>query len=211
MSFKVNCNYCNIELDLEKDSTEGQNVYCGDCYEIKIRIDKDKELYNLCKSLFIYNKDNGKLYWENPAYNCKRLKGKEVGTVDKSGYLAMMVKKKNYKVHQICFLMHHKYKPKMIDHINGIKQDNRISNIRECTSSENGQNRTQLSKNNTSGYKGICLCKRSNKWNATILYKGVRKSLGYYENKEDAATAYNNACEKYYKDFGRKNIIRGNV
>lgn len=94
-----------------------------------------------------------------------------------------------------------------IDHINGNKLDNRVSNLRICSCSQNLANRGPQ-RNNTSGYKGVIYDKSRNKWRAEIRVQSKRMYLGRYETVEEAAVAYNVASEKYFGEFGYQNPIR---
>jgi len=75
-----------------------------------------------------------------------------------------------------------------IDHINGIKDDNRINNLRDVTRSQNHQNR-KLAKHNTSGVIGVYWRSDTNKWAAQINSNNKRLVLGCYTNKQDAINA----------------------
>ena len=75
-----------------------------------------------------------------------------------------------------------------IDHINRNKLDNRKSNLRLATRSENKLNGNKY-KNNTSGYKGVSWNQISKKWNARIMIRGSRINLGHYKNKQIAVLA----------------------
>lgn len=93
-----------------------------------------------------------------------------------------------------------------IDHINGDGLDNRVENLRICSRKNNSRNR-KLSKNNTSGYKGVIWINRLNKWRARIKVDYKTIHLGYFVSKDDAARAYNLAASKYFGDFARLNTI----
>lgn len=93
-----------------------------------------------------------------------------------------------------------------IDHISNNKLDNRRSNLRFCTRSENQFNKG-LSKNNTSGFKGVCFKKREGKWSAKIASNHKRYDLGLFNTAEDAARAYNEAAKKYHGEFARLNVV----
>lgn len=93
-----------------------------------------------------------------------------------------------------------------VDHINGITFDNRKSNLRLATNSQNSQNKG-MRKDNTTGYKGVCFDKEAKKYQASIRYNGKKIYLGKYDNPVDAALAYNEAAEKYFGEFARINII----
>lgn len=91
---------------------------------------------------------------------------------------------------------------RIVDHINGDTLDNRKCNLRECTRTENNQN-ARKRKDNTSGYKGVQLHKKTKKWVARISNMGKRISLGYFDDLTDAHAAYCEASKKYHKAFGR--------
>jgi hypothetical protein len=93
-----------------------------------------------------------------------------------------------------------------VDHINGDKLDNRKSNLRIVTSSQNAMNRGPQA-NNTSGYKGVTWVKQKNKWRAEIKAGKTKKHLGYFLCKHEAAKAYNTASLKYHGEHGYLNII----
>lgn len=95
---------------------------------------------------------------------------------------------------------------KEIDHINGDTLDNRVINLRVCTHAQNMKNRPKA-KNNKSGYKGVYWFESRKKWIANISYNKKTIYLGCFNNKIDAAKAYNNAALKYYKEFAKLNII----
>jgi hypothetical protein len=88
------------------------------------------------------------------------------------------------------------------DHINRKKLDNRKSNLRHCTPSQNKANISKRS-DNTSGYKGVIWAKRHRKWCAQIIVNGKLKNLGYYNDIEIASLAYKKAAFEYFGEFGR--------
>lgn len=96
-------------------------------------------------------------------------------------------------------------KGKFVDHRSGDTLDNRRSNLRICTHTENNRNR-KISKNNFSGYKGISISNRkAGTWRARIMVDWKRMCLGSFKNKEEAAKAYNRAALKYYGEFANLN------
>ena len=93
-----------------------------------------------------------------------------------------------------------------VDHIDNIKSNNNINNLRWATNSENQHNKSMMS-NNTSGVKGVVWDKDRNKWRAQIMIDGMQIYLGLFENLEDAKQAritraneafgvFTNSCEK---------------
>jgi hypothetical protein len=92
-----------------------------------------------------------------------------------------------------------------IDHKDTNRLNNQRTNLRVATRSQNQAN-AKLSKKSSSGYKGVCFDKRSNKWQASIQVKGVRMTLGYFIEPEDAARAYDKAARKFQGEFARCNF-----
>lgn len=112
------------------------------------------------------------------------------------------------------FLMHRVLieakKGECVDHINGDTRDNRKENLRIATKQQNSMN-VGLRSNNTSGYKGVTFDNRRNKWVAAIKKDYKSKFLGYFENKDDAAMAYNEAALKFHGEFANLNKILGGI
>ena len=108
------------------------------------------------------------------------------------------------------FYMHHmlvpKTKGKEVDHINGDKLDNRKMNLR-LVSCQGNQANEKLSKNNTSGFKGVHWDKTKRKWGARIKVNYTGIFLGRYDNKIDAAKAYNQAALKHFGEYARLNDV----
>jgi hypothetical protein len=96
-----------------------------------------------------------------------------------------------------------------VDHINQNRKDCRELNLRPATQSQNGINRGPQ-KNNTSGYKGVYLDNRYNKWSAKIKKNGKQINLGLFVNKEDAALVYNENAIKLFGEFAYLNKIKPN-
>jgi hypothetical protein len=93
-----------------------------------------------------------------------------------------------------------------VDHINGNPLDNRKSNLRICTKSENQWNKG-LGKDNTSGFKGVSA--ERGKWQARIRVKTVRRHLGLYETPLEAALAYDAAALELHGEFAKTNRSMG--
>lgn len=87
-----------------------------------------------------------------------------------------------------------------IDHINGDKQDNRVSNLRLASRCENQMN-VPITAANTSGIKGVCYNKLAKKWQAYIQANNQRHYLGVFSSKEKAAEAYRIAEENLHGEF----------
>lgn len=94
----------------------------------------------LLRDLFTYIPETGHFIW-NSDRGCNRVKGKIAGTPDKDGYILLSVNRKLEKAHRMAFLYMLGHLPKQqVDHINGIKYDNRWENLREASNRQNMQN-----------------------------------------------------------------------
>ena len=91
-----------------------------------------------------------------------------------------------------------------IDHIDCDGLNNRRSNLRLATRSQNNQN-ARLRANTTSGFKGVSWNKRKHKWDVRIRLNGCQKFLGYFQTKEEAAAAYDRAAIELFGEFARPN------
>lgn len=119
------------------------------------------------------------------------------------GYMQGSIFGKRYWAHRVIWaLVYGQWPDNEIDHINGDRSDNRLSNLRACIRLENSRNKKRLSVN-TSGFKGVSPHKESGKWRATICVNGKQLSLGYFHKKEDAWEAYKAAAYKHFGDFAR--------
>jgi hypothetical protein len=148
------------------------------------------------RSLFEYNPETGVIRW---ASTDKR--GRQAGWVMKDGYRYIQLEGKLYLSHRIAWTLHFGVEPDgSLDHINSRKSDNRIANLRIATVSENNRNRLRQS-NNTSGFKGVTLNKRTGRYNATLTVDKVTHRLGTFATAEEAAFAYRDAAERLHGDF----------
>jgi len=93
----------------------------------------------------------------------------------------------------------------LVDHRNGNGLDNRRTNLRIATQSQNMQNR-QKRKNSTSRFIGVWFVKNKNRWESRITYQGKRIWLGRFDNEIEAAKTYDAAAKKYHGEFGRLNF-----
>jgi hypothetical protein len=91
-----------------------------------------------------------------------------------------------------------------IDHINGDALDNRRSNLRFCTRSQNAQNRGKRKGTTQSLYKGITRNKKG--WQARITVDGKRISLGLFKNELEAALAYDTKAKELFGEYAKCNF-----
>lgn len=159
------------------------------------------------RKYYRYCPDSGNLYlivtvdsWgnETPIF-------KQVGTIHKNGYTLVQMFGRTMKVHRLAFLYMTGQYPEFVDHINGIRSDNRWSNLRGVSRSENMRNRA-IGKNNTSGTLGINWFPQTKQWRVRINVDGVRYSLGLFDTLNDAIAARTGA-EKllgYHENHGKR-------
>jgi hypothetical protein len=107
----------------------------------------------------------------------------------------------NLLAHRVAWAIYYgKWPEKQIDHINHIKSDNRINNLRQADHSQNGCNRG-LQSNNRSGVSGVHWSSQKEKWFAKIKLNGKSKHLGVFSDIEDAANAVKKARIEMHGDF----------
>ena len=148
---------------------------------------------------------DGHLWWVKPRNNRVKI-GQQFGCHHKKGYRHGKLKGKTYKEHRLIWLYHYGTWPKdHLDHINGIRDDNRIENLRECSPLENTKNRP-ANKNSTSKYKGVSWRKSENRWIAHICSGGENLYLGLFANEIEAAKAYDKKAKEIHGKYGRLNF-----
>lgn len=153
------------------------------------------------KQLLKYDKSTGEFEWVDYSKACRKNK---VGSKYNTGYMIVSINYKRYQLHRLAWLYEYGYMPKFIDHINGDKSDNRISNLREVTKSQNSRNMKKNTKNK-SGFTGVHYNKNTSKWVAQI-YDGVKiVHLGSFDNKDEAIIARCKANIRYgyHENHGR--------
>jgi hypothetical protein len=89
-----------------------------------------------------------------------------------------------------------------IDHINGKPNDNKVSNLRIATHTNNMKNH-KLMRNNKSGHSGVCYSEREDAWKAYIYSDNKRIHIGTFNSKQDAVNARKKYEEKYHKEYAR--------
>lgn len=149
------------------------------------------------KEAFKYNSETGVIHWkkrpkshfeteEGWRASNARFAGLEAGSVDSHGYLQIGIAGRLYMAHRIAWALHHNEWPVYeIDHISGIKADNRIQNLRMVTLQVNCKNKRIYSSNKT-GASGVVWYKSRGKWRARINVDGKMKHLGYFDDFGEA-------------------------
>ena len=141
---------------------------------------------------FDYNEHTGELIAKKGS--AKRPKGSVCGWKHSSGHIRVGVGKDQIYAHRICWAMYHGTDipdGMQVDHINGIRDDNRISNLRIVTQTQNSRNMRKRD-NNRSGVTGVKELKNK-KWEARIMVSYQTYVLGSFEDKFDAICARKSA------------------
>lgn len=126
--------------------------------------------------------------------------GKEVGRLQKDGYLQFFVGGKGYLVHRIIYELVYGASPEFIDHIDGNRLNNHHENLRPATRNQNQHNR-KINTNNKSGAKGVSLSR--GKWQVRVQIDGKEKFFGRYDDIELADLVAQEARNKYHGQYAR--------
>ena len=117
------------------------------------------------------------------------------------GYITIFVSDKQYTAHRLAWFYTYGVWPKQhLDHVNRIKTDNRLCNLREADDSLNNKN-MGLKKCNTSGYKGVYYYKSRGNWQAQIRADGKRIFIGYFKTAAEAGKAYDDYAKQHHAEF----------
>jgi hypothetical protein len=118
------------------------------------------------------------------------IRGKEIINKSKKGYITITNSKFQLRTHQFAWYYVHKEIVEEIDHINGIRDDNRICNLRAVSRQQNNWNLTKA--------KGYSWDKNNNKWLSQLRLNGKSIHLGRFDTEDEARKAYLIAKEKYH-------------
>lgn len=156
----------------------------------KVRIPVQQELTHarICEALH-YEPTTGVFTWAIKRKGAKGI-GRVAGGLDADGYWRIKLDYQEIKAHRLAWMyVYGAWPVGELDHINHNKTDNRISNLREVTRSENLQNRPML-KNNQSGYQGVHWEPGRKKWRASVAIAGKQRIIGRFGNRDEAHAAY---------------------
>lgn len=159
------------------------------------------------QELVKYDEVTGLFTWAISRPRCKV--GNTAGCHNKkTGYIMLRVDDVLYMAHRLAWLYMTGAFPEddlQVDHKNRVRNDNSWLNLRIATHTENTHN-SSLSKNNTSGVKGVHFCASRNVWQARIGVHGVVKYLGKYKLLQDAAEAVRVARESMHGSFSNHEV-----
>lgn len=127
--------------------------------------------------------------------------GDTAGSPAGRGYIRVKVDGMAYKAHRLAwFYVTISWPKEQIDHVNGIRDDNRFANLREANQFENSRNARKY-KNNSTGFKGVSVEK--GKFVSRIAVGGSQRIIGRFSTPEAAHTAYREAARRHYGSFAK--------
>lgn len=152
------------------------------------------------RSVLSYDPETGILTWlVNSSRNVKA--GRVAGSGCGMGYIAVTINKKPYLAHRLAWLIHYGSWPdNVIDHINGVRTDNRIVNLRDCTNQENLFN-TKTYSNSSTGIKGVSWNAKAKKWQTSVKFNYKTYHFGMFDDINDAASAVKSGRERLHGEF----------
>ena len=149
------------------------------------------QLEDELREYFRYDPGSGKIYWRKRK-GPRRAPGEEAGYLQKGGgYWHIRFNRKGILGHRVAWFLYYSYWPKEIDHINGVKNDNRIDNLREVSRRDNCCNRREHREGRLVGAS-----RNGGKWEARIKIGGRTKHLGHFNTEAEAHEAYMKARRK---------------
>ena len=146
------------------------------------------------RNVLEYDPLTGELKWRprpsnKSGWDAKHADRSAFKSKNSSGYWCGSVLGVRCMAHRVAWAIAHGEWPRgQIDHINGNRQDNRISNLRVVTAAENQKNQ-RIPKSNTSGVAGVCWDKSRGKWRAKITVNRKNIALGCFPSFDDAVFA----------------------
>lgn len=158
---------------------------------------------NRYSDVFTYDPETGVLRWKVDRWRAKA--GQVAGCHCRYGYLVVRVFRRTTKVHRIAWELHFgEPAPAVIDHVNGVRDDNRIVNLRACTHSQNLANKAH--RTDRSLLPGVKRAHKGPGYTATVSCNRRAYYLGTYETQEAAHAAYVTKRRELFGEFVRDTV-----
>lgn len=153
------------------------------------------------RSCITYDPEEGKIYWKSSTAR-QYSEGMRAGTKTRRGYRCVTIKGSKFPEHHIAWLMYYGEMPKQLDHINGVRDDNRITNLRVANTSNNCQN--SYRKPGNSGIRGVSPSGCGD-WVVRVWAFGKKYYLGTYKDIELAELVALEGRQKLHGEFTYEN------
>ncbi|MGT3661457.1 HNH endonuclease [Escherichia coli] len=161
---------------------------------------RDEPSREFILSYLYYNPLTGEFKWLKTR-NSIAEKGSVAGYLKPDGYVQIILCGRAFLAHRLAWIcIHGAPASEMIDHINGIRNDNRACNLREASKFENSHNKA-MNKNNTSGIKGVNWSSSHNKWHARVGVNGKRFTVGYFSDIREAEAKIKEFRRMHHNEF----------
>jgi len=155
------------------------------------------------RKLFSYDSETGHFYWRAKSNNNGANEGDLAGSLNGNGYRNIGIDGLSYKAHRLAWLLTKGEWPTgELDHVDGNRSNNAISNLRIATRSQNNSN-ARRRYNNVSGFKGVSFHKGDKRWRATIYVNKKCRHLGSFLSATEAHAAYCRAARELHGEFAR--------
>lgn len=170
------------------------------------------------RNILRYDETSGLLFWKSrspelfkskrdcDAWNSRYSGKKALNSVNDKGYRIGDISSKKYSSHRVIWAIYYGDWPVgSVDHIDGDRSNNRISNLRVATPSQNSRNKKPAS-GSSSMFTGVSWNKANGKWQASIRADVRQKHIGYFDCEITAAKAYDNEAVKHFGEFAKPNF-----
>jgi hypothetical protein len=165
-----------------------------------INVDNERKLtHTRLLELLEYHPDTG--IFTHKISRGRSIKGKAAGNLSDKGYVRISIDGVHFKAHRLAwFYCFQEWPDGLLDHEDKNKSNNRLDNLREATSVQNGHN-THLYSNNSTGFTGVSWHVASGKFIAQIRINSKTAYLGLYTSAQDASEAYQKVAKQHFGEF----------
>ena len=155
------------------------------------------------REILKYDSEDGVFTW-NVTLSRRACAGNEAGSISKNGYRYIAIDGHKHLAHRLAwFYVHGVWPADQIDHIDCVRSNNALANLREANMSNNGANGL-LRSTNTSGYKGVSWDARKRKWVAGVKKNYKRHVLGLFDDPYEAHLVYIAGANRLHGEFARE-------
>ena len=161
----------------------------------------------ILNDIILYDEKQGDFTWKLNRGPIKA--GSKAGHIRGDGYVIVCINKKGYYGHILAWFLTYGYWPDFeIDHVDNNRSNNRLSNLREATVTQNKGN-VGILPSNTSGFKGVSFDASRSRYRAQIYINGTRKRLGDFKDPIQAAMSYDEYAIRHWGQFAKTNKSMG--